>query len=208
MKLLLILILLIFIVLYTYHTKIDTFSGETTSSGNTETTSIGNTDAHEDTTTKYNIKINTEIKDKNNIKISWIKPTSLKIHDYYIILDKIEKNINNDSVVVKKQIYPYKNNKEHVIVNYYIGKLDNGYYNIYVIYDTIDDTIDSETVVKKQKSNVTQIVINHIDKSFIPLLDNILVNSNEELYNIQYNKIKGSIYEKNTIKDNYNINIY
>ena len=207
MKLLLILILLIFILLYVYNTKIDTFSGETTSSGNSETTSSGNTEEQEDEETvqsNYKIKINTEIKDENNIKISWIKPTSLKINDYYIILDKIEKNRNNEYVVVNKQIYTYKNKKEHVIVDYFIGKLENGYYNIYIVYDIIDN----ENKVKRELSNVTQIVINHIDKSFIPLLDNVLVNSSDELYNIQYNKIKGSIYEKNTIKDNYNINIY
>jgi len=204
MKLLLILILLIFILLYVYNTKIDTFSGETTSSGNSETTSSGNSEEEETAPSNYKIKINTEIKDENNIKISWIKPTPLKINDYYIILDKIEKNRNNESVVVNKQIYTYKNKKEHVIVDYFIGKLENGYYNIYIIYDIIDN----ENKVKRELSNVTQIVINHIDKSFIPLLDNVLVNSSDELYNIQYNKIKGSIYEKNTIKDNYNINIY
>lgn len=204
MKLLLILILLIFILLYVYNTKIDTFSGETTSSGNSETTSSGNSEEEETAPSNYKIKINTEIKDENNIKISWIKPTSLKINDYYIILDKIEKNRNNEYVVVNKQIYTYKNKKEHVIVDYFIGKLENGYYNIYIIYDIIDN----ENKVKRELSNVTQIVINHIDKSFIPLLDNVLVNSSDELYNIQYNKIKGSIYEKNTIKDNYNINIY
>ena len=199
MKLLLILIILIFILLYVYNTKIDTFSGETTLSGETN-------EEEDDGENEYDneISINVEIKDKNNIKISWIKPTSLKVYDYYIILDKLEKNINNEYVVVNKQIYTYKNKKYHVIVDYFIGKLENGTYKIYVSYDKITTT----DVVKRKTSNVTQIVINHIDKSFIPLVDRVLVNSNEEFYNIQYNKIKGSIYEKNTIKDNYNINIY
>jgi len=198
MKLIIILIILIFILLYVYNITIDTFDSMTTTSSGADNSDKNWWFKSDD------IELDKPIIEKNNIKLSWLKPVSLIIDEYFIVLEK-GKNVNitssssaEESIfwdVSKKQVFTYKNND--IVINYYIGNIDDGTYKVYLMYTNSDgDVITSELdhmfeIAHDSKTQVESNSGGHSDNT-----------------EIQYDIIKDKLYEFNPIKDNYYINIY
>ena len=204
MKLIIILIILCFILLYVYNINIDTFSiGNTTPSsiGNTTPSSIGNNGKAQTTNRWFDddtIEINKPKIDKNNIKLSWLKPMSLNVIEYYIVLEKQD----SDNTTINKQIFMYTNN--NTVINYYIGNLDNGKYKIYLYYK-VEVGEPKKKTYKELKTTEVEFVIDYNNT--------ILYNENENentsnTVETQYTIIKDTLSDFNPINDNYNINIY
>lgn len=187
MKLLIILIILIFIFLCVYNTNIDTFSGD-------KTTSSGNVSEHL-WVESDDIELDIPKKEKNNIKLSWLKPFSLNVGEYFIVLERQEEP-------KIKKILIYKNT--NTVINYYIGNLDNGTYKIYLFYKVFNDNGDVSAKKRTRKQNDHTILVDYKKTDIV--YDKLVSKDNH--INYEYNIIKDKLYEFNPNKDNYNINIY
>ena len=186
MKLIIILIILIFILLYVYNITIDTFD-----SGDKTTPSSGADNSDENWWFESNdIKLDKPIIEKNNVKLSWLKPFSLNIDEYFIVLKK-----NN-----KKQIFTYKNND--VFINYYIGNIDDGTYKVSLMYKIKNDDEESQIITSLSDHTFT------IEHDSGTQMESKTVVQTENNVDVQYSIIKDKLYEFNPIKDNYYINIY